>query len=156
MDVDEITMFDVRDLLLPIWEEKNVLAERVMNRIEIVMNFAAVEGLRTTDNPANSKKLKLMLPDAVHEEEHQAALPYAEMPDFMAALQKEIGIAPLALEFTILTALRTGDVIGATWNEIDLDAKVWTIPASRMKRKKGKRKPEDHRVPLSARAIEIL
>jgi integrase len=156
MDVDEITMFDVRDLLLIIWEKNNVLAQRVMNRIEMVMDFATIEGLRTGDNPANSKKLKLMLPDVVHQEEHQAALSYKELPDFIAELRKEEGIAPLALEFTILTALRTGDVIGATWEEIDLEAKVWTIPASRMKGKKSRRKPEDHRVPLSNRAFEIL
>jgi integrase len=156
MDVDEITMFDVRDLLLPIWETKNVLAQRVMNRIEVVMDFAAVEGLRTSDNPAKSKMLKLILPDFVHQEEHQEAMRYQEVPDFITELRKEVGIAPLALEFTILTALRTGDVIGATWEEIDLEAKVWTIPASRMKGKKSKKKPEDHRVPLSARAIEIL
>ena len=156
MDVDEITMFDVRDLLLPIWESKNVLAQRVMNRIEVVMDFAAVEGLRASDNPAKSKKMKLMLPDVVHQEEHQEALPYQEVPGFMAELRKEVGIAPLALEFTLLTALRTGDVIGATWDEIDLDAKVWTIPASRMKGRKSKRKLDDHRVPLSPRAIEIL
>ncbi len=156
LDVDEITMFDVRDLLLRIWSKNNVVATRVMNRIELVMDFAAVEGLRTSDNPANSKKLRLMLPDVVHQEEHQAALPYKELPSFISDLHAEQGIAPLALEFTILTALRTGDVIGATWEEIDMEAKVWTIPASRMKGKKSKRKLDDHRVPLSERALEIL
>jgi integrase len=156
MDVEEITMFEVRDLLLRIWEKNNVVARRVMNRIELVMDFAAVEGLRTGDNPAHSKKLQLMLPDVVHQEEHQAALPYADIPDFIVELRTELGVAPRALEFAILTALRTGDVIGATWDEIDLRARVWTIPASRMKNKKGKRKPEDHMVPLCDRAIEIL
>lgn len=161
MDVDEITMFDVRDLLLPIWDTKNVLAQRVMNRIEVVMNLAAVEGLRTADNPATSKKLKLILPDVVHQEEHHEAMPYADVPNFFTELHARqaaapFNVSPLALEFTILTGLRTGDVIGATWDEMDLDAKVWTIPASRMKGRKTKRKLEDHRVPLSVRALEIL
>ncbi len=155
-DVADVTMFDIRDLLLPIWVRTNVLAQRVQNRIENIMDFAAVEGLRPDENPARKNKLLMMLPDAVHEVEHQKAMSYADIPGFVATLQEEQGIAPRALEFTILTGLRTGDIIGATWEEIDLEAKVWTIPAIRMKRKKGKTKPEDHRVPLTSRMIEIL
>lgn len=156
MDVADITMFDVRDLLQRIWTKNNVLAQRLQNRIQAVMTLAAVEKLRPDENPADRDKLLLMLPDVIHEEEPQAAMAYAELPAFIVELRKEEGIAPRALEFTILTGVRTGDSIGATWDEIDTDAQVWTIPAHRMKRKKGKRKPEDHRIPLTARAIEIL
>jgi integrase len=81
---------------------------------------------------------------------HHPALPYAELPDFMAALRAKESVSARALEFTILTAVRTNETIGARWDEIDLDGAVWTIPAARMKAKR------DHRVPLSARAVEIL
>lgn len=156
MDVADITMFDVRDLLKPIWTANNVLANRLQNRIRAVMTLAAVEKLRPDENPADRHKLLLMLPEYVHEEEPQAAMPYADVPAFIVDLRAKEGIAPRALEFTILTGVRTGDTIGATWDEIDLEKQEWVIPASRMKGKKTRKKLPDHRIPLTARAIEIL
>ncbi len=154
--VADITMFDVRDVLEPIWLSHHVMAMRLQNRVAAIMTFAAVEGLRSEANPADRAKIVMLLPDAAHEEEHHKAMPYDELPAFMVDLRTELGVAPRALEFTILTGLRTGEVIGATWGEIDLDGATWTIPAHRMKGKKGKRKPEDHRVPLTSRAVELL
>lgn len=155
-DVADITMFDVRDVLMQIWTTNNVMASRLQNRIHAVMTLAAVEQLRPDENPADRQKLLLMLPEYVHEEEPQAAMDYAELPAFIADLRKEQGIAPRALEFTILTAVRTGDTIGAVWNEIDLEAREWVIPASRMKGKKSRKKLPDHRIPLTAPLISLL
>jgi integrase len=155
-DVADITMFDVRDVLMKIWTTNNVMASRLQNRIHAVMTLAAVEQLRPDENPADRQKLLLMLPEHVHEEEPQAAMPYVELPGFITELRKEEGIAPRALEFTILTAARTGDTIGAVWDEIDLDAREWVIPASRMKGKKSRKKLPDHRIPLSDRLVHIL
>lgn len=168
IDVADITMFHVRDLLMapsqfskknpppPLWIENNVLANRIQNRIRAVMTLAAVEKLRPDENPANLEKLLLMLPEHVHEEEPQAAMPYAELPDYLRDLREKVGIAPRALEFTILSCVRTGDTIGAKWHEIDLEKREWVIPAARMKGKKSRKKLPDHRIPLTARAIEIL
>lgn len=155
-DVADITMFDVRDVLMKIWTTNNVMASRLQNRIHAVMTLAAVEQLRPDENPADRQKLLLMLPEYVHEEEPQAAMPYAELPGFITELRKEEGIAPRALEFTILTAARTGDTIGAVWDEIDLDAREWVIPANRMKGKKSRKKLPDHRIPLTDRLVDIL
>jgi integrase len=110
-------------------------------------------GYRDGENPARWRgHLDKLLPARrkVRKVEHHAALAYAELPAFMADLRQREGIGARALEFAILTATRTGEVIGATWAEIDLEARLWTIPADRMK---GRRQ---HRVPLSDRAIENL
>lgn len=155
-DVADITMFDVRDVLMKIWVTNNVMASRLQNRIKAVMTLAAVEQLRPDENPADRHKLLLMLPEHVHEEEPQAAMPYVDLPDFICELRDEVGVAPRALEFTILTAVRTGDTIGAVWDEIDFDAGEWVIPASRMKGKKSRKKLPDHRIPLSDRLVELL
>jgi integrase len=125
----------------------------VRGRIEAVLDFAKTRGYRTGENPAAwDGNLIHALPAraAIAKVDHHAALPYPELPTFMAQLDTREGMAARALEFAIMTAARTGEVIGARWSEIDLDAKVWTVRAERMKAKK------EHRVPLTTRAIEIL
>jgi integrase len=139
--------------LEPIWATKPETASRVRGRIEAVLDWSKARGYREGENPARWRgHLDKLLPARrkVRKVEHHAALPYAELPTFMADLRKREGIGARALEFAILTAARTGEVIGATWAEIDLETRLWTIPADRMK---GRRQ---HRVPLSDRAIEIL
>ena len=121
--------------------------QRLRGRIESVLDFAKVRGYRDGENPARWRgHLAKLLParSKVRDVKHHAALPYAELPAFLVALRAQEGIAARALEFTILTAARTGEVIGARWNEIDLLDKVWTVPAARMKAHR------EHRVPLSA------
>lgn len=134
------------------WDARRETASRVRQRIERVLDWATVRGYRKGDNPARWEgHLKEALPNrAVAKVEHHPALPYRDLPAFMAELHQREGVAAQALEFTVLTAARTGEVIGAHWDEIDLDAGVWTIPATRMKAK------AEHRVPLSPRAIELL
>lgn len=150
--VEHIDTASVLEVLQPIWLSKPETAARLRGRIERVLDAARARGLRTGENPARwrghldhllPKRQKLM-------RGHHAALPYSELPSFMGKLRSRQAVAALALEFLILTAARSGEVLGATWREIDLDAKVWLIPASRMK---GGR---EHRVPLCARSIEIL
>jgi integrase len=140
---------DVLRCVKPIWAEKQVTADRIRQRIEAVLNWSAAGGHRPLGtNPARwSGHLQHILVDSA-EVKHLAAMPWADVPKFIEALRAREGIPPRALEFTILTACRTGEVLGATWAEVEGDA--WTIPAGRMK---GGR---EHRVPLSARALEIL
>jgi integrase len=144
----------VLKVLKPIWTEKPETAKRLRGRIESVLDYATVAGYRQGLNPARWKgHLSHMLakPSAIRPVEHHAALPYAELPAFMAKLRnKEEGVGARALEFLILTATRTGEVLGARWSEINLRGKLWTIPAARMKAGK------EHVVPLSPRAVEIL
>jgi integrase len=137
----------------PHWLAKTETMSRTRGRIEAVLDWATVRSYRSGDNPARWRGyLEHVLPqkNKVSKVEHHAALPYAEMPGFMAGLREREGTAAQALEFAIYTAARTGEVIGAHWHEIDLGAKVWTIPAGRMK---GGR---EHRVALSDRAIQLL
>jgi integrase len=137
----------------PIWGEKNTTANRIRGWIESVLDFAKVNEWRDGENPAawtGNLKHALPAPGTVVSIQHHPALPFAEMPDFMAQLATCEGIAARALEFTILTAARNGETIGARWSEIDLKEKTWTILAARMKAKK------DHRVPLCDRVIAIL
>jgi integrase len=139
--------------LEPIWRTKPETASRVRGRIESVLDWAKVRGYRTGENPAHWRgHLDHLLParSKVRRVEHHAALPYAELPGFLVALREQQGIAARALEFTILTAARTGEVIGARWSEFDLLDKAWTVLAERMKASR------EHRVPLSARALAIL
>jgi integrase len=136
-----------------LWEVIPTTANRVRGRIEAVLDWAAVRQYRKGDNPARWKgHLENTLParGSIQNVEHHPALPYTEIGNFFAALREREGVAAKALEFTILTAARSGEVRGATWAEIDLEAKTWTIPAGRMK---GGR---EHRVPLSGPAVEIL
>jgi len=153
MDVSAITASEVFDVLEPIWSEKPETAKRVRERTEKVLDFASALKLRTGDNPARWRGgLESLFPKRIRMKKvrHHPALPYVEMPEFMAALRKKEGIAPRALEFAILTAVRTNEVLGARWSEIDLDKCMWTIPAERMKARR------DHRVPLSEAALELL
>jgi integrase len=143
----------VLKVLEPIWTIKTETASRVRGRIESVLDWATVRGYRSGDNPARWKgHLSEVLPARaqIAKVEHHPALPYAELPAFMRELSKREGSAARALEFTILTAARTGEVIGAQWSEIDLAAGMWVVPAGRMK---GSR---EHRVPLCPRAIDLL
>jgi integrase len=151
-----IAMIDttlVLKVIEPIWKTKTVTANRIRSRIETVLGWATVSGYRTGDNPAKWRgHLAAVLPgrSSITKVEHHAAMPYPEVPSFVAALAKRKGIDARALEFLILCAARSGEVTGARWSEIDLNKKVWTIPAQRMKGRK------DHTVPLAPRAIEIL
>jgi integrase len=154
LPVAQIDVALVVKVLEPIWRDKPETASRVRGRIERVLAWAQVRGFRNGgDNPARWRgHLAELFParSKVSAGKHHAALPYAELPDFMAKLRRRDHIAARALEFTILTAARAGEVLGATWDEIDVANKVWTIPASRMKGGK------EHRVPLSERAIDLL
>jgi integrase len=137
----------------PIWQDKTETASRLRGRIEAVLDWATVRGYRTGDNPARWKgHLAEVLParGQIQKTNHHAALPYGELPDFMAQLAARGGVAARALEFTILTAARTGEVIGARWDEIDFKAKTWVVPAGRIKGGK------EHRVPLCDRAHQLL
>lgn len=149
----DIETADVLAAVQPIWLTKSETASRLRGRIEAVLSWGAVQGFRSGENPARWKgHLEMILPAKakVAKVKHHAALDYKEMPTFMAAMRSQSGVGVLALRFVILTAARTGEVIGADWGEIDLDNKVWTVPASRMKAGR------EHRVPLSDAAMEIL
>lgn len=151
MPVDVIELRHVEDVLAPIWTTKTETATRVRQRIEAVLDWATAGGHRTGDNPARKELIKRRLPAPrkVAKVKPQPALPYADMHRFMAALRQRSGSAR-ALEFAILTAARSGEVRGATWAEIDLDAATWTIPADRMKAGR------EHVVPLSEQALALL
>ena len=142
----------VMKVLEPIWTEKPETASRVRGRVEAVLDWAEARGYRQGENPARWKRLQSLLPkkSKVRRVEHHAALPYPEIADFMNELRGRDGIAARALEFTVLTAARTGGTIGARWAEIDLQSRLWTIPAERMKAGK------EHRVPLSEAAMAVL
>jgi integrase len=136
-----------------IWKTAPQTASRVRGRIEAILSAAKVRRLRAGDNPARWRghlDQVFISPRKLRAVRRMPALPYAEMPEFMATLRGRQGVAALALQFTILTAVRTSEAIGARWEEIDLDCGVWTIPASRMKAKK------EHRVPLSTSAMALL
>src|SRR3954447_3890345 len=141
-----------------LWNRKTETASRVRGRIETVLSWAKARGYRHGENPATWRgHLEHSLPKRaqVAPVEHHPALPYVELPTFMAKLRAKEGISARALEFTILTVARTGDTIGATWPEIDMAGKLWTVPAARVKGKKGARK-RDHVVPLSNEALNLL
>lgn len=139
--------------LEPIWKTKNETASRLRGRIENVLDWATARKYRTGENPARWKgHLDMLLPASskIKKVEHHRALPIDDMHAFMVNLRTREGIAAKALEFTILTAARSGEVRGATWAELDLKTGVWVIPADRMKAGK------EHRVPLTQSAIRIL
>jgi integrase len=139
--------------LEPIWRTKPETATRVRGRIEAVLDYARAREWRSGENPARWRgHLANLLParGKVAPVEHHAALPWAEIGDFLPALRAQAGVAAKALEFAILTAARTGEALGARWGEIDLAAKVWTVPAERMKAHR------EHRVPLSEAALAVL
>ncbi len=149
--IDSIETKDVLGVLEPIWLEKAETASRVRQRIEKILNAAKVEGHFAGDNPARLVgHLDQLLPRQPKSKGHHSALPYAELPSFMAQLRTRKGAAARALEFTILTAARTGETLHATWSEIDFNAAIWTMPGDRMKA------GVEHQVPLSSAAIDVL
>lgn len=153
MTVSAIDTAAVLRVVEPIWLSKTETANRVRGRIENVLDWATVRGQRSGVNPARWKGHLagvLPAPGAVARRIHFSALPWPKIAAFMAELRTRDGIAARALEFTILTAARTGEVVGARWSEINLETETWVIPAARMKSRR------EHRVPLSPRAVEIL
>jgi integrase len=152
MSVGLVGTDDVLRVLKPLWLTKAETASRLRGRIERVLDFAKARGMRSGENPARWRgHLDAILPKrAKLTRGHHKALPFDEIPDFMVRLREMDGISPRALEFTVLTAARSGEVLGARWEEIDLNAKCWTIPPSRMKSARV------HRVPLSDRVVAIL
>lgn len=151
--VRDVALPQVLQVLEPIWTEKNETASRLRSRIELVLDWATARGLREGPNPARWRghldKL-LAKPSKVNGREHHAALPIGDVGAFMARLRTLEGMGARALEFAILTAARSGEVRGAKWTEIDEKAKVWTVPADRMKAGR------EHRVPLSDAALSLL
>ncbi|AOF96514.1 tyrosine-type recombinase/integrase [Sphingobium sp. RAC03] len=152
MAVDQITMDDVASVLKPIWLTKSETASRVRQRIERILDAATVKGLRRGDNPARLKgNLEIVLPrKSKGEDGHHQALLFPDVPAFMTALASRQAPSARALEFTILTAARTGETLGMKWEEVQLDQRLWTIPANRMKMGRA------HQVPLSDPAVAIL
>ena len=150
--VDEITTQDVLDVLQPLWQRTPETAERLRGRIENVLDAAKARGHRSGENPARWRgHLDQLLPKRQRlSRGHHKALTYEALPSFMAVLRGRDAVAARALEFLILNAARSGEVLGAQANEIDLEKRVWTIPPERMKAGR------EHRVPLSPRAIEIV
>jgi integrase len=143
----------VMKVLELIWATKPETASRLRGRVEAILDWAKVRGLRSGENPARWRgHLDHLLParDKVRKVKHHAALPYVQITEYLEELRQREGIAARALEFAILTAARTGEVIGARWDEIDLAAKIWIIPETRMKAGR------EHRVPLSDAAMSVL
>ena len=150
--LDEIDTEDILKILNPIWHSKTVTASRLRGRIEWVLASATTLKLRTGQNPATWRgHLETILPkpNKIKNEQHHKALPYQEIPEFISQLKEMDGIAPLALEFLILNANRTGEVIGAKRAEVNSNS-IWVIPADRMKAFK------EHRVPIGRRSLELL
>jgi integrase len=151
--VADVSVGDVITILGPIWATKTETASRVRGRIETVLDWGKARGYRDAENPARWRgHLDKLLPPRtkVRRVRHHPALPYADVAAFFVKLREECCVSALALEFTILTAARTRETTEATLAELDLDAKVWTVPAGRMKAGK------EHRVPLPPRAVEII
>jgi integrase len=133
------------------WKVRHETASRVRGRIEAVLDWATARQHRVGDNPASWKTIGKVLPASTGvPQEHFSAMPWADLPAFVAELRTHTGAAARCLEFTILTAARSGEVIGARWSEIDFDGKTWTVPAERMKAQR------EHRVPLTPEAIALL
>jgi len=153
MDVSLIDTDHILRILKPIWQEKTETASRLRGRIEEILGWATVHKYRTGDNPARWKgHLAVLLParSKVARTKHMAALPWKDMAPFMQSLRARAGIGAIAVQFTILTAARSGEVRDMTWGEVNFDERLWTIPGERMKAKR------DHRVPLSSAAFAIL
>ena len=148
--VDAINTPDVLRVLSPIWLQRPETARRVRQRIGTVLDWAKAAGFRTGDNPVEG--VARGLPNQVDRDKHHAAMPYAEVPAFVQSLKAlpSAEVTALALEFLILTAARTGEVIAARWSEINETARMWTVPAERMKAGR------EHRVPLADRPMAIL
>lgn len=153
VQVARIETADVIGVLTPIWTQKTETANRVRQRIEAVIDYATALGIRSGDNPARWRGHLDNLfpkPSKVRAVKHHPALAHTDISDFMTELAQRQGVAARALGFTILTAARSGETRGMTWAEVDLEKRVWIIPADRMKAGK------EHRVPLSTAAIGLL
>ena len=151
INIGTITKVDIAEVLRPIWIEKNETAKRIRGRIETIFDYAKAMEYFEGDNPAEWKgNLEPILGNLKQESRPHPSLPYDQIATFVQHLRQKDGISPKALEFAILTACRSGEIFGATWQEIDFKNKVWTIPKERMKAEK------EHRVPLSEPAIELL
>jgi integrase len=150
--VDEIDTEAILTVLKPLWQSKPETASRLRGRIEAVLDAAKARGYRSGENPAAWRgHLSHLLPKRQKlARGHHAAMPYQEIPAFLARLRQSNTVAAMALEFAILTAARSGEVYRSQWSEIDQDAKVWTVPAARMKAAR------EHRVPLSKRVLQII
>jgi integrase len=150
--VDTVTTDDVLEVLKPIWQTKAETASRLRGRIEKVLDAAKAKGFREGENPARWRGHldHLLARPSKLARGHHAAMPYDEVAAFVADLRGREGIAARALELCILTAARSGEILGMRWDEIDLNKKIWTVPAHRMKAGR------EHRVPLSQRATAIL
>jgi integrase len=148
----QIETDDVLACLKPIWQAKAETASRVRGRIERVLDAAAARGFRPRDNPARWRgHLANLLPRRQKlARGHHAAMPFDDVPEFIARLREVEGVSAHALEFAVLTAARSGEVLGARWSEIDLTGKVWTVHAGRTKAAR------EHRVPLTDRAVAVL
>lgn len=153
LPVADVDLPHVLKVLEPIWKNKTETATRVRQRIESVLSWATVREYRSGENPARWKgnlSEVLSSPKKIKTVTHHRALPWQQVPEFMKALRKREGMGARALEFIILTAARSGEVRGMTWAEIDLNARVWTVPGERIKAGKT------HRVPLSDDAVRLL
>jgi integrase len=152
LPVNKIATDDVLSVLKPLWNEKPETASRLRGRIERVLDAAKAQGLRSGENPARWRgHLDQLLPKRQRlTRGHHAAMGYAEVPVFVKDLRARQSTAARALEFALLTAARSGEVLGLRWLEIDLDRAVWTVPATRMKAGR------EHRVPLSRPALKVL
>src|SRR5258706_8220238 len=150
--VDTIATDDVLAVLKPIWTTKAETASRVRGRIEKVLDAAKAKGFREGENPARWRgHLDHLLPKPSKlARGHHPAMPYEDVAAFIAKLRKREALAALALELCILTAARSGEILGMRWSEIDLDKKIWTVPANRMKAGR------EHRVPLSPRTVAFF
>jgi integrase len=150
--ISDVQADDITRILAPIWQTKTETATRLRGRIESILDWSTVNGWRKGDNPARFRgHMEYLLPKVRSgAKNHHASLPYEQMPAFMKDLQQQSGMARYALEFLILCASRTGEIVGAKWEEFDLEKGIWTIPASRMKA------DVEHRVPLGQRTLQIL
>ena len=148
--VTEITTADILDVLSPIWTEKPETASRVRQRMETVLDWAVAQGYRT-DNPA-TRSITKVLPKTSRTKRHHPALHYREVPEALGKIRASTAddVTKWAFEFLVLTAARSGEVRLATWSEIDMSDRKWTVPAERMKARR------EHQVPLSARSMAIL
>lgn len=152
LPVADVQTAHVLSILEPIWKAKAETASRIRGRIETVLDSAKARGYREGENPARWRgHLAQILPARSRlTRGHHKAMSYEAIPTFIGELRKREAVSALALEFTVLAASRSGEVTGGTWDEVDLEKAIWTVPASRMKAGRG------HRVPLSPRAVEIL
>jgi integrase len=148
--VADIEVGHVQGMLEPIWQKIPTTAQRLRGRVETILTYSTAAKFRSGDNPASWNVLQHLLGRGKEAARHHPALPFVEAPAFFCELQDRESASCRALQFVILAAARTGEVLGATWDEIDLRAKVWTVPATRMKSGKP------HRVPLSDPAVALL